>query len=447
MIQKLRDLRGYPSAIVGLGIIALLIIISIYAVMTIPYGEALRLWRGGPGVWDENPRAALPVWVDWFTPGRESRTIIANSAVALSTTEALDNGKVRIVCTLPFSFEYDGFPTEIKLFLNVRSETSVRPTYTAMWKMPDGRDISLTASPRTIRSGQDTFYITQDAAVASAFAGGTPVAVGLFLGESSAEARRPAKGQYALVVEADVPEEASIAAKLIVYGEIHGLAGTDHLRRDLTVALLWGTPLALIFGVLGAIGSTLITFVLAGIGTWYGGWLDALFQRLTQVNMIIPMLPVLIMVGQFYNRSLWLMLALIILLSIFSGGLLSYRAMFLQAKEAAYIEAAKAYGAKGRRIIFRYLLPRIVPVLLPTFVVSVPGFVFLEASLAVIGLGDPVLPTWGKIINDAQAQSALYKGLYYWVLEPAVLLMLTGFAFAMVGYALDRILNPRLRTV
>jgi len=73
--------------------------------------------------------------------------------------------------------------------------------------------------------------------------------------------------------------------------------------------------------------------------------------------------------------------------------------------------------------------------------------VFLEASLAVIGLGDPLLPTWGKIINDAQGQSALYKGLYYWVVEPAVLLMMTGFAFAMVGFALDRVFNPRLRTV
>jgi len=447
MLERLRELSGYPSAIVGLGIIALLIIISIYAVIAIPYGEAVRLWRGGPGVWDENPQAALPVWVDWFTQGRESRTIVVNSTEAFSTTEALGNDKVRIVRTLPFSFAYDGFPTEVKLFLNVQSERSVRPMYTVLWKMPDGRGISLTTSPRPIRSGQDTFYITQDATVSSAFPGGTPTAVGLFLDESSAEARRPAKGQYALVVEAEVPEGVDIAAKLVVYGEIHGLAGTDHLRRDLTVALLWGTPLALIFGVLAAIGSTLLTFVLAGISTWYGGWLDALFQRITQVNMIIPMLPVLIMVGQFYNRSLWLMLALIVLLSIFSAALLSYRAMFLQAKEAAYIEAARAYGAKGPRIIFRYLLPRIVPVLLPTFVVSVPGFVFLEASLAVIGLGDPVLPTWGKIINDAQAQSALYKGLYYWVIEPAVLLMVTGFAFAMVGYALDRILNPRLRTV
>jgi len=60
-------------------------------------------------------------------------------------------------------------------------------------------------------------------------------------------------------------------------------------------------------------------------------------------------------------------------------------------------------------------------------------------------LGDPVLPTWGKIINDAQTNGALYQGQYYWVLEPAVLLIFTGLAFALVGFALDRIFNPRLR--
>jgi peptide/nickel transport system permease protein len=93
------------------------------------------------------------------------------------------------------------------------------------------------------------------------------------------------------------------------------------------------------------------------------------------------------------------------------------------------------------------MIPRILPVLIPTFVTLIPSFVFLEASLAVLGLGDPVLPTWGKVLNDAQAQSALYQGYYYWMLGPAVLLMLTGLGFAMLGFALDRVFNPRLRTI
>ena len=121
--------------------------------------------------------------------------------------------------------------------------------------------------------------------------------------------------------------------------------------------------------------------------------------------------------------------------------------MFIQVKESTYIEAAKAYGASSGRIIFLYLIPRMIPLLLPGLVSSVPSFVFLEASLAVLGIGDPVIPTWGKTINEAWINGALYKGYYYWILEPAVLLMITGLGFAMLGFALDRIFNPRLREV
>ncbi len=96
--------------------------------------------------------------------------------------------------------------------------------------------------------------------------------------------------------------------------------------------------------------------------------------------------------------------------------------------------------------MFRYLIPRVIPVLIPTFVTAIPGYVFLEAALAFLGLGDPVIPTWGKVLNDSNI-SALLQGHYYWVLQPAILLMVTGFGFALVGFALDRIFNPRLRTL
>ena len=119
----------------------------------------------------------------------------------------------------------------------------------------------------------------------------------------------------------------------------------------------------------------------------------------------------------------------------------------MQVKESMYIEAAKAYGASGLRIVFLYLIPRMIPLLIPGLVSSVPAFVFLEASLAVLGLGDPVLPTWVKIIQDANANGALYLGYYYWILEPATLLMITGLGFAMLGFALDRVFNPKLRDI
>jgi peptide/nickel transport system permease protein len=162
---------------------------------------------------------------------------------------------------------------------------------------------------------------------------------------------------------------------------------------------------------------------------------------------VLPFLPILIMIGTFYPKwkTIWGILAVTIALSIFTGCIKAYRAMFIQIKESTYIEAARAYGAKDGRLIFKYLIPRIIPLLIPGLVSAVPSYVFLEASLAVLGIGDPVLPTWGKTINDAQDFAALYKGLYYWILEPAALLMITGLGFAALGFALDRIFNPRLR--
>jgi peptide/nickel transport system permease protein len=92
-------------------------------------------------------------------------------------------------------------------------------------------------------------------------------------------------------------------------------------------------------------------------------------------------------------------------------------------------------------------MPRLAPILLPQFVTVIPTFVFIEASLAVLGLGDPVLPTWGKIIYDARVNDALLLGHYYWIVQPSILLMMLGTGFALVGYSLDRIFNLRLRTM
>nr|MBN1229380.1 ABC transporter permease [Anaerolineae bacterium] len=204
-------------------------------------------------------------------------------------------------------------------------------------------------------------------------------------------------------------------------------------------------PIALSFGLLAATGTSILTLAIAAIGVWYGGWVDAVIQRITEINLVLPFLPILIMVGTFYSKSLWLMLAVVIALSIFTGGIKTYRAIFMQVKASPYIEAAQSYGARSGRIIFRYLIPRIIPLLIPGLVTGIPGFVFLEAALAVLGLGDPILPTWGKMINDANSNGALYNGYYYWILEPAFLLMLCGFGFALLGFSLDRIFNPRLR--
>jgi peptide/nickel transport system permease protein len=309
------------------------------------------------------------------------------------------------------------------------------------WVTPDGREIPLADLTVT---AQLNHSVSQDSRLVRRL-GGQPE-IKLF--EDPANPGKVLKGTYKLVGEGLVFEDgSSVDAELVVFGKLYGLAGTDHRRRDITVALLWGTPVALSFGLVAAVGSSIATMFLGAAAVWFGGWIDWLIRRINEVVMILPLLPILIMVGLFYSRSIWVMLSVVILLGIFGSGILSYRSMFIQVKESGYIDAARAYGAGSGRIIIRYMIPKIIPTLIPGFVTQVPSFVFLEATLALLGLGDPVLPTWGKLLNDAQSHGALFNGYFYWVLEPAFLLMLAGLGFAMLGFALDRIFNPRLREV
>lgn len=443
--NSIRDLLRYPSAILGLVIILFLLAVSIYALVTIPYSEAVRLWRGGEDVWYQNPKYAAPAWFNAFSSTKKPVSFSARTtdgSMTKTITPSSDPEISTVDITYSFDYASDGVPQELMIYFT--SQFKEKFSFVSVsWITPDGRTIKIADmaanSKLTLRFSQDQKLqkrLKTENVMQAIFA--DP--------ESSTQATL--KGQYQLVIKGTTFEkDATLDAEFVLHGELFGLAGTDKYRRDLLLPLLYGTPIALAFGLLAALGTSLLTMVIAAIGTWYGGWLDELIRRITEVNLVLPFLAILIMVGTFYSRSIWLMLGVTILLSIFSGQILTYRAIFLQSKESSYIEAARAYGASSSRIIFSYLIPRMVPLLIPALVTSIPSFVFLEASLAVLGLGDPVLPTWGKVINDAFSDGALYQGRYYWVLEPAILLMITGLGFAMLGFALDRIFNPRLRDI
>jgi peptide/nickel transport system permease protein len=441
-----RALLQYPSAIAGLIVIAFLLAISVYAVVTIPYSEAIRLWRGGDEVWRAYPRNAPPAWVNYFSSVKKANTIIMDSAdpdaeVERSERETSSGKDITLVYT--FDFDYDTFPQDLNIFFTSQY-VERQPFVSVNWLTPDGRDIRV--GDLSIRRSE-TYRLAQDTRLQRRLRGYNTVQQGLYA-EPGSDPPRPLKGTYQLTIVTTLFEqEGDMEALFVSYGDVYGIAGTDHRRRDLMVALLWGTPIALTFGLLGALGTNIATMIIAATGVWFGGLIDATIQRVTEVNLILPVLPILIMIGTFYSRSLWLMLGVIILLNIFGASIKTYRAVFLQVKEAPYIEAAQAYGTGSNRIVLRYMIPRIIPLIIPGLVTGIPAFVFIEASLAVLGLGDPILPTWGKVINDAYTLGALYNGYYYWVIEPGVLLMLTGLGFTMFGFALDRVFNPRLREV
>jgi len=444
LVRTLRELSRYPSAIAGLAIIVLLLGVSAYAMIKIPYKEAVRLWRGGEDVWYMNPKYAAPQWYNLFRRQKLVVSFSLSTASGAIAKEVKPEGQsTAVLMTFPFDFEADTFPQELNLFFKSTYKEK-QPYVSITWLTPDGREIRV--ADFAVAQSQ-TYRFSQDSKLQRRVSGLDPQ-VGLFVTDPKVPSPAPQKGKYELHIKALLFEkDSTIDADFVVHGQVYGWAGTDHLRRDLGVALLWGTPIALSFGLVAALATTIAHMTIAAIGVWFGGWLDEFIQRITEIFLVLPFLPILIMIGTFYNRSIVVIFGAVILLSLFGASIKNLRAVFMQIKESAYVEAARSYGASNLRIIFLYLIPRLIPLLVPALVTAIPGYVFLEASLAVLGLGDPILPTWGKVINDASANGALYKGLYYWVMEPAVLLMIAGLAFAMLGFSMDRIFNPRLRGV
>jgi peptide/nickel transport system permease protein len=438
----LRALVRYPSALLGLMLILALIVVSIHTLMTSTVDEAIDAWRETEGDWYMRPRNAQPTWVNLFRRKDLPPTIMMNSSegAATKSVEAVSEQMTQIQFLFPLDYNYGALPQDLLVLLEA-DFSKKHPHLILTWITPDGREIEFASFAQT--TSNLVYYLSSDERFGRGLPGIEPLAA-LFVAPDSEEGS-VLQGRYSLRVDGFVFEEdADLEARFVLVGQVYGLAGTDDLRRDLMIPLRWGAPVALAFGLLGAVATSLASLAVAGAGAWFGGWADELVQRLTEVNMILPALPIAIMVYLAYSKSIWVILAVMVLLSIFGSAVKNYRAAFLQVKEAAYVEAARAYGASDRRIILRYLVPRVMPLLVPNLVALIPGYVFLEATLSLLGVSDPVLPTWGKLVVNSLDKS-LYNGHYHLVLIPLAALMLTGFSFALLGMALEHILDPRLR--
>jgi len=461
--ELLSTLFRFKSFVVGLCLILLFVGFSAYAIVTIPYYEAIRMWNSIE-YWQDYPKLALPEWINSFSPKKlPVGTIILDSrmqelGISKSVQQIEYGGKgVVINIKFVFNYEYDVFPSELAMwfFVNTTQPLLVQ----VVWIKPDGTEVPVYAD----KLGSYKYYrITGDSKFLSSFErelvkklGAKPnyamtSEIALFAKEDesilSKETVYPIKGRYRVEIRATSQDpNADLDVKLNIYGKVYGLVGTDRNRRDLWIGILWGAPLALSFGVLASVMTAFLQMIIAATAAWYGKWMDYLISRLNEIVMVIPFLPLLIMISYFYKFSIWTLLFVVVVLSIFGAGIKTYRAMFLQIREMSYIEAAQAYGASNARIIIRYMVPRVLPTIIPNIVLSVPSFVFLEAALAILGVGDPQAITWGKILDEAYSGGALYWGYYHWILAPSLCLVLISIGFALMGFTLDRVFNPRLR--
>jgi peptide/nickel transport system permease protein len=450
----IREMARYPSAVVGMVILGIMLAGSLFAVIRYPYKEIGVSWSADAS---ENsayvPRTALPTWINFFRRNDLPETIRINSEMTpgIKSVQMLENGNPDYTFLFEIDYPYAGFPTEGVIYVKTRN-TIKEPFASFTWTTPSGEVYTLKSAGLSDgeRYALDDYIDRRqfashqvDYRLQSNDLDRSTLLQGLFMDPDEAEPGA-VPGRYLLEVRVLGFEPGTdLDLELVLLGQLHGWAGTDFYRRDLSVPLLWGMPFALGIGLFGALLTTIVSMMFAAFGVWFGGWADSLVQRITEANMILPVVAIAVLFYAFYGASLWAILTVIVVLNAFGSPTKTFRAAFLQIKDASYIEAAQAYGAPNHRIIMRYMIPRILPVLIPQLVTLIPGFIFLEATLGMFNVHS-TLPTWGKVIYEALYHGAAW-GSKFWVLEPIALLLLTGFAFSMMGFALDRVLNPRLR--
>ena len=437
-----------PTGLIGIGILLALIITSALTAVLIPI-ETFKEWNN-PGKWLSLPKTASPEWINIFLENK-----IPEHKILLSNIQTNENNKINLISQqFIFEFDYDYFPNDF--MYEFSTEYSDSPFLQIIVTRPDGIKLELLSTTlpysetsanhfQRIFSTDNTIkqnLLLESALFTFDINDKSPEDI-IF---STTANHNVLKGNY--LFEANLfgieKQNTIFDSKLIIGGKAYGLMGTDELRRDLSVGLLWGTPLALFIGVSVAVGSVVMGLIYGVYSGFKGKTTDDVMMRFNDVIYALPALPFLIILAVTISNSIFLMIGFLMIFSWVGIAKVS-RSMALQIKTRQYVEASKIMGQKNSKIIFKHIIPQLLPYAFASIAISVPAAITTEAGLSFLGLGDPSFPTWGQILHDANTFGAAAQGLWWWIVPPGLLIAITGLAFVFIGNALDVIVNPRLK--
>ena len=240
----------------------------------------------------------------------------------------------------------------------------------------------------------------------------------------------------------------------VTYAADHGVArlsppsssnwfGTTNQGMDVFSQLVWGTQVALVVGLVSALGSVIIGTLIGLVSGYFGGWTDDVLMRLTDVAFGIPFLPFAMVVISIARPSLTLIVLLVVFF-LWRTTARVIRSQVLSLKERPFVWAARAAGASDLKILFRHVAPNALPLSFLYMAIGVQTAVMLEAGLSFLGFGDPQVQSWGIMLNAAFRAGAM-RTAWWWVLPPGIALSAFVMAIFMITRAYEEVLNPRLR--
>lgn len=229
-----------------------------------------------------------------------------------------------------------------------------------------------------------------------------------------------------------------------IWGTVFGILGTDSYGRDTFTQVIYGARISLLIGILAAAISTSLGIFFGVASGYLGGIVDEVSMRMVDILLCLPVLPILLALSAYYRPNVYF---IVLIIAIFGWQGLSrvIRSRVLSLREMPFIESARASGASDTYLIFRHLIPNVFPIAIASMILAVPAAILTEAALSFLGFGDPLAPTWGKMLQEAFDRGAFKQFALWYILPPGFAITFICVAFVFVGHALDEIVNPRLR--
>ncbi|WP_225732899.1 ABC transporter permease [Pseudoclavibacter sp. CFCC 11306] len=221
--------------------------------------------------------------------------------------------------------------------------------------------------------------------------------------------------------------------------------GTDHQGREIWVRMLWGARVSLIVAFAATAMSMIIGTVIGMAAGHFTGFTGGLLMRIVDFFLVLPSLILAIVLSTVLSRGV---LTIVIAIGITSWASTArvVRAQTLSVESRAYIERSRVLGAGHWHVIFKHVLPAVMPLVMANTTLTVGSAVISESTLAFLGLGDPNQQSWGTILKNSMDVSAATSGYWWYVLVPGIAILLVVLAFTLVGRAVESIVNPTLRS-